>query len=332
MIPAVFPATYSTLCPIALAALIAEKHGMADVQCRLLVRGVGDTYLVTAANARYILRIYRSSHRSLPQIQVEADVLLTLNKADVPVSHPVADNAGRVIQAIPAIEGERYAVLFTYAPGKVVRLFSTVQLQVLGSQMARFHQVSSAIKLEGSRWDFNYETTLYQPLKMVKPNFTHLPEDYQWLQETAKRAVRILDHLSADGFTSGYCHFDFLPKNFHFDGDAITFFDFDFMGYGWLMNDIATFYQHLCLDVYTGRLTQAAADEAYAIFLEAYQQVRPLSGQELKAAPYLSLGFWLFYMGFHTTHDQFFAFTQPSHLKGIVGYLRQLVAKHWDMA
>ena len=101
------------------------------------------------------------------------------------------------------------------------------------------------------------------------------------------------------------------------------------MGYGWLVYDITVFWQHLRLDVYTGRMTQAAADEAYATLIDAYTKHRQLSKEELEAVPYLTLGFWLFYMGFHTTHDQFYSFAQPSHLKLLMSVLRSLVDKHW---
>lgn len=325
----VFPASYSTLSADALASLVTEKYGWAAVQCKFLVRGVGDTYLVEAATHKYILRIYRSSHRSLPQIKMEIDLLLALKQAAVSVSYPVADLSGEVIQALEAVEGTRHAVLFTYASGKVIRILSGPQLWVLGTQIARFHDVSSTIRLENFRWTFDLETTVFRPLEMIKPNFAEIPEDYAWLLEVAKRATDKLAQLDTTSFATGYCHFDFLPKNFHFDGDAITFFDFDFMGYGWLVYDIAVFWQHLCLDVYTGRMTQAAADEAYATLIDAYMRLRPLSKEELEAVPYLTLGFWLFYMGFHTTHDQFYSFAQPSHLKLLMGVLRSLVEKHW---
>ena len=103
------------------------------------------------------------------------------------------------------------------------------------------------------------------------------------------------------------------------------------MGYGWLLYDLTGFWQHLCLDVYAGRMTQAAADDAYAVFIDAYTEHRSLSKQELEAVPYLSLGFWLFYMGFHTTHDQFLPFIQPGQLKFFAGFLRHLVEKHWSL-
>ena len=140
---------------------------------------------------------------------------------------------------------------------------------------------------------------------------------------------RSLAQLDVSAFSTGYCHFDFLPKNFHFDGDSVTFFDFDFMGRGWLVNDIVTFWQHMTIDVYHGRMTADAFDQAYAHFLAAYRTCRPVSEQELEAVPYLTLGFWLFYSDFHTTHDEFYAFVQPGHLRIRIRFIQQLMKKYW---
>jgi Ser/Thr protein kinase RdoA (MazF antagonist) len=188
--------------------------------------------------------------------------------------------------------------------------------------------VSSAITLSDTRWNFDFETTLHRPIEMLKHAFREDPEGYAWVQQAARRAEQALNELGVSGFPTGYCHFDFLPKNFHFEGDSLTFFDFDFFGYGWLIYDIMTFWEHLCLDVHFGRMKQTDADEAYAVFLTAYREVRPVSAAELKAVPWLSLGWWLFYMGFHTTHDQFYPFVQPAHLKLRVGLLRQLMERY----
>jgi Ser/Thr protein kinase RdoA (MazF antagonist) len=325
----VFPSTYSTLSPSHLADWISERYGWENVQCRLLVRGVGDTYLVETNRDRYILRIYRSSHRTLTQIEMEVTLLTAAREAGVPVSYPLADLSGEMIQSLTAIEGERYAVLFSYAPGKVVRALSESQLRTLGTQMALLHNVSSTFPQKGDRWTFDTETTLFAPLRQIKNNFADLSEDYAWLQDVAKQAANRLEHADSSSFSSGYCQFDFLPKNFHFEGDQITFFDFDFMGYGWLVNDLMSFWQHLQLDAFAGRMKQEDVKGTFDIVLSSYREKRSLSKEEEELIPYLSLGFWLFYMSFHTTHDQFFAFTQPAILKSYVGILRNLVQQYW---
>jgi Ser/Thr protein kinase RdoA (MazF antagonist) len=324
-----FPASYSTLLPSALADLVSQKYGLAAVRCEFLVRGVGDTYLIESGGDRYILRVYRSSHRNRTQIGAEVDLLLALQRAAVPVSFPIPDHAGECIQSIPAVEGQRYAVLFSYAAGRSLPILNEEQLGELGRQMARFHQISAGLELPAGRWHFDLETTLFGPLARLKPYFSEDPAGYAWLEQAVEQVVRKLAQLDVSAFSTGYCHFDFLPKNFHFDGDSVTFFDFDFMGRGWLVNDIMTFWQHMTIDVHFGRMTADAFDQAYAHFLAAYRACRSVSEQELEAIPYLTLGFWLFYSDFHTTHDEFYAYVQPGHLRIRVRFIQQLMKKYW---
>jgi Ser/Thr protein kinase RdoA (MazF antagonist) len=313
-----------------LISSVEEKYGLKNVRSNLLPAGVNHTYLVESDQGKYILRGYRCSHRSLLQIQEEVNLLLVLKQQDVSVSYPVPDLSGTFIQAIAASEGNEHFVLFRYAPGSSVKLLSHEQLQSLGREMAKFHNVSSHTKIGGSRWRFDFETTLFRPLEMLKPYFADNMEDYSWLQEAARRSEKVLTQFDISEFSEGYCHFDFLPKNFHFENDQITLFDFDFMGSGWLVNDIMNFWQHLILDVYTKRMSLEDAKNSYAVFLISYHNIRPFSETELQSVPYLCLGFWLFYMGFHTTHENFYRFLQPDHLKSVVGFLRHLVNGYWN--
>lgn len=327
----IFPAIYSTLSPAALELYITEKYSLENVQCRFITRGVGDTYVAENAVQKYVLRVYRSTHRTLSQIEAEIALLTALKDADVSVSYPIADVTGNIIQALDAPEGTRYAVLFTYAPGNAVAVLNKVQLTNLGVEMAKFHNVSSTITLNNSRWQFSAYTKLINPLKMLKEAFGPCPEEFAWLQQIAEKVQKYFDGVDTSAFSRGYCHFDFLPKNFHFDAnDNITLFDFDFFGEGWLVNDIMSFWVHLFMDVYFGRMTQQAADDAYAIFIQGYRTARAVSDEELATVPYLSIGFWLFYMGFHTTHEQFYPFIQPAQLKLRTRLLKQTVEKHWE--
>jgi Ser/Thr protein kinase RdoA (MazF antagonist) len=325
----IFPASYSTLCPNALAVLIADKFNLTHVSCKLLVKGVGDTYLVETPATRFILRVYRSSHRSLPQIKEEVQLLQELKRAGVSVSYPVADAKGGVIIKVNAAEGERHAVLFSYAAGTTVKLLDENQLRNLGQEMARFHNVSAKLSLGEERWVFDANTTLYKPLELIRPAFVEDPAGYAWLEKVVNQVNDKVYSADSSTFSKGYCHFDFLPKNFHFEGEAITLFDFDFMGHGLLVNDIMSFWQHLMLDVYTQRMTGEAAREAYKVFLVAYGEHRPVSTEELALVPYLSIGFWLFYMGFHTTHDQFYVYTQPGQVKAYTAILKHIVENYW---
>jgi len=319
-----FPTSYSTLSADALGAFITRGYGLAGVECRFLVRGVGDTYLVKSAGVSYVFRVYRPSHRSFSQISAEVELLLAAKEAGVSVSYPVADAAGQYIHAFEAAEGVRHAVLFSYAPGSIVPVLNAGQLRNLGQEVARFHSVSGGLRLGEGRWNYDLQTTLVRPLELMEPYFAELPEEYAWWRRMAERILVRLEAVDTSGFAQGYCHFDLLPQNFHFEGDKPTLFDFDFAGHGWLIYDLAIFRVHLDLDVHSGRQTKEAADQSFECFLAAYAEILPISEAERDCIPWCMLSFWCFYMGFHRTHDQFYPLVQPGQLKARTVLIRKL--------
>jgi Ser/Thr protein kinase RdoA (MazF antagonist) len=325
-----FPVSYSTLSPDALALFISEQYDLPAASCRFLVRGVGDTYLVETDKSKFIFRVYRSSHRGHRAIEGETTLLKTLHEAGVAVSYPIADKNGSLVQSFAAAEGTRYGALFSFADGKVVSAPNDAQLRNLGYEVAKFHNVSSSINLEGVTRKFDLQTTLFDPLEKARSYFSNDLEGYEWLSDTALKIKAALSKMDTSSFSSGYCHFDFLPKNFHFDGDKITLFDFDFLGYGWLVNDLMTFWTHLQMDQQFNRIPKERAKESFRILIEAYREIRPVTDEELKAIPYLALGFWLFYMEFHSTHDQFYQLiAEPAMLKMRMAFVRQLIERNW---
>lgn len=324
----IFPATYSILAAMSMGLFLSRRYGWGKVECRLLLRGVSDTYSISTSLGNFVVRIYRAGHRSLSQINAEVELLMALKNSVVSVSYPVFDRNGDYVFELNAAEGPRFGVVFTHAPGTVCSLPNNKQLNLFGREMAKFHTVSTNVRLTNERWNFNFETTLRKPLTDIKTYFASCPEQYAWLEEAAQETRDKILKLDCSGFTSGYCHFDFFPKNIHFDGDeSVTFFDFDFFGYGWVVNDLMTFQQHLCLEVEMGRVSETGSQEIFKRFVDAYREVRPLSSGELDAIPLLSLGFWMFYFGFYTTHDQFLPLLQNPHLTARTNLIRRMMKR-----
>jgi len=295
----IFPAQYSTLSSAALKDSLEKSYLFKGMTCRLLIRNVSDTYILENSSSKYIFKIYRDAHRKLEEIKGEVELLNILARKGAKVSYPIKDRNGEQIQMFNAAEGIRYGVLFTYARGRVVNDMNAEQLDTLGREMAVIHNITSAIDLKYHRKGYSIDTTITQPLKTIKPAFNELEPEYAYLINTADKVIAKLGQFNLSGFSYGYCHYDFLPKNFHFseDGD-ITFFDFDFAGKGYLANDITTFYIHYFLEVNFNKITQGGADNAFNVFLESYRKVRPLADDEIKAIPYLGFAFWVFYLGF----------------------------------
>jgi Ser/Thr protein kinase RdoA (MazF antagonist) len=325
----IFPTQYSTLSSKALNNFLSAKYGLKDTNCRLLVHNVSDTYLLENRTEKYIFKIYRDAHRKLDEIKGEAELLTILADKGAKISYPIKDIQGDIIQAFNAAEGTRFGVLFTYARGKVVNAMNDEQLSILGREMAAIHNITSTIELKHKRIEFNIDTTIIEPIKTVKPAFIELDEEYADLTNMSKAVIAKLKELDLTNFSYGYCHYDFLPKNFHFDEDnSITFFDFDFAGRGNLANDIASFYIHYFMDVTYNKITRAEAGRQFNVFVDAYRKVRPLHDDELKAIPYLGFGFWVFYLGFQYENfdDWSSIFFGPKFLKERVALIKKWMA------
>jgi len=323
-----FPTQYSTLSAVALKDHVAAAYALQLCAGRYLLRGVSDTYRLESSTAQYILKIYRNTHRSRSEIEGEVALLLHLHAHGSPVAPPLPDQDGEYLQAFEAAEGTRYGVLFAFAPGQPVFDLSDAQVQQVGREMARLHNLTAQITLSHPRPEYNLATTLTQPLQRLAPVFAayEYPEGHAYLTETAAFATARLAALDTAAFSYGYCHYDFLPKNFHFDAqDQLTFFDFDFAGRGYLVNDVMTFFMHYFLHTITKRLSREEADRAFQLFIASYRQVRPLSDEELAAMPYLGFAWWLFYLGFQVDHfdDWSNSFFGPRYLRDRVGLIRQ---------
>lgn len=296
----VFPTQYSVLKAEAVGHHIKIKYGIPVASCKLLIHNVSDAYVLEADGVKYIFKIYRDSHRKEQEIRAEAELLTLYKKNGACVAYTLPDLEGDMLTAFNVAEGIRFGMLFVYAKGTPVYDLSDTQLQLLGREMAALHNVSARVQLKNYRKEYTVDSTLIHPLKVIQPAFVNLTDEYTYLTETTERVLEHMAQLPLQDFSTGYCHYDFLPKNFHFTEDeALTFFDFDFAGKGYLINDITSFYIHYFFDVLTGKKTRCEADRCFKVFLDSYRKVKPVSNEELKSMQLFGYGFFMFYFGFH---------------------------------
>lgn len=330
-----FPTQYSTLSALALAAHVSAEYGLPGLYGRYLLRGVSDTYLLENDQAKYILKVYRAAHRTQAEIAGEVELLTYLQAQGARVAAPLPARTGSFLLPLAAAEGERFGVLFNFAPGRVVADLNATQLRTVGREMARLHNLTAGLTLQHPRPGYDLDTTLRQPLRVLEPAFQDYPEGYAYLRETVAQVVAKLEGLDSSAFSYGYCQYDFLPKNFHFDAeDQLTFFDFDFAGPGYLVNDVMTFFVHYFLHRLLKAIPEAEATRDFAVFVAGYREVRPLADAELAAIPYLGVGFWLFYFEFtyRNFDDWSNTFFGPRYLRERVGWIKQWVEWYCDFS
>ncbi|MBN9386164.1 MAG: phosphotransferase [Chitinophagaceae bacterium] len=327
----IFPTQYSTLSATALKDHLEKQFGFRGMHCRLLVRNVSDTYILEGDSGKFVFKIYRDNYRRLNEIRAEVELLNILHAKGAPVAYPIADIQGSYIQSFQAAEGIRNGVLFYFAPGTVILLPDEKQLKIIGREIARMHIVMADVQLRDERPVYDTYTTLRRPLELVRRRFEELPEEYAWLQDIAGKADDKLKSFRLEELSYGYCHYDLLAKNFHFDSqDRITFFDFDWCGKGWLVNDLMTFYITYFLQIHMGRITQEEADKAFAVAIKGYREQRSLSAAEIEAIPYLGIMFWIFALGFYEENFDDFSntFLSTRFLKERTALIRKWVESY----
>jgi Ser/Thr protein kinase RdoA (MazF antagonist) len=272
-----FPVTFSILSAEALLAEVARIYAVdAPQTCQLLQRGLNDTYLVRTQGDRYIARVYRAGWRTWSEIAYELELLTHLAGKGVSVSVPIPARDGTLIRALPAPEGTRHLVLFTYAEGTPLSWDQEAHCYRAGRLLAAIHAASDDFVSRHARCSLDLVYLIDRPLTAIRPFLAHRPEDWRYLEALATRLRDQVEGMAA-GLDWGVCHGDFGANNIHGDEDRrLTIFDFDFCGPGWRAFDF----------VAAHRL--AVHDDTNAIwrpFVRGYAEIRHPGETDLATVP-----------------------------------------------
>lgn len=322
-----FPVQYSTLSAKALGEKIGAHYNIIVKHCKYLLRGVSDTYVITAGHDKFIFKVYRDVHRSLQEIKGEIELMEALVSGGAKVVQPLQATDGNTVLVLQAPEGIRYGVLFSFAKGKAFTAFDREQLEIIGREMAFNHNITATLQLQSERRGYDTQTTVLRPLEALRPAFEEYPEGYEMLQRTAGLVMQKLATFDTASFSKGYCHYDYFPHNFFFDEDnRFMLFDFDFAGKGFLAYDLATLFVHFFFDTHYKQKPRAEAEGEFDRIIAGYRQLRAISEEELKAMPLLAYQLLLFYLGFQYEHfdDWSNPFFGTRYLKERVGVMEKL--------
>lgn len=194
----------------------------------------------------HALRLHRPGYHSEAELQSELDLMAMLSQAGVLVPRPMAARDGRLLVRV----GDRYASLLSWLPGAPMgRSGQPLALQgaarrdlfaAIGAQMARLHGLADAWTpppgFSRPRWDRD-------GLVGEHPFWgrfweTGTEEQCRWLLALRDRARGMLD--AAPGLDYGLIHADLVNENVLVDGPRVHFIDFDDMGHGFRLFDLAT--------------------------------------------------------------------------------------------
>jgi Ser/Thr protein kinase RdoA (MazF antagonist) len=282
------PTLRSIISPEALVALVEAAYGLKITRIQLIKAILLDTYRLWTNQGPYILRVYPHRRRNRPDIEAELEFLAYLQTQGLSVSVTVAGVNGEHLLTLQAPEGRRYAALFTYAPGELLGENLTA-IHRYGYTLARLHALADVWPSPPPRTPLDLDYLLDGPLEQLA-RFEERRHDWTFLHEVAERIRPQLAALPTSAPFYGYCHGDAGPNNAHVTAEGqLTLFDFDFCGPGWRAYDLATF-------------SSGESAEVVEAFLAGYEEVRPLSPEELKALPLFQIAQSIWLLGLRASY------------------------------
>lgn len=320
-----FPVISSILSAKHLGALVQDVYGLkTGTICKLLKTGINHSYLIVDGETRFVFRLYSLNWRSQTEIQEELKLLNLLRDNKVQVSYPIATADGAYIQEIPAPEGIRYGVLFSFAEGEKMLNFGADLHYKVGETMARVHQVTHNLQLQ--RVNYTPQVVLQDSLEQLKEFLPTDTDEMQWMASTQKYLLGELSKADTGKLRQGVTHMDIWFDNFNITkAGNVTLFDFDFCGNGWLCFDIA----YYILQLHSTEKVEIERDEKLKSFLAGYESVTKINDEEKHLLPMLGVSMYFFYLGIQCQRFDNWSnvFLNETYLKR---FINLLVKKYFD--
>jgi Ser/Thr protein kinase RdoA (MazF antagonist) len=314
-----FPVIASTLSEKELGNFINEKYQLSEnIQCKLFRTGVNHTYFISDNETKFVLRVYCHNWRTKIEIEQELELLNLLRRNSLSISYPISDSNGKFIQEINAPEGNRYAVLFSFAEGEKMRLMSNETCFSIGSLMAKIHNITENKKI--NRVNYDSEILLNKSYNLLKPYFNEDLDEMKFLNEIENKIPKRFKEIDGIKNATGIVHLDIWYDNLSVNKeDEITIFDFDNCGNGLLILDVGYFLKQLFF-IESDKNEYELKTKS---FLNGYQKIRNLSEKEIELIPEAGASIFVFYLGVQAQRfDWSNIFFTENYLKMFVGRIK----------
>ncbi len=264
-------------------------------------------YDCTRDGNSYILKITHTIHRQPHNILGELEFINFLADGGVTVPRAVASTSGRLVETIPADDGEFIVVAYEKAEGAPVdwRAWTPEMFEAWGALIGKMHALTKDYEpsddgIRRRSWsqdaDWNTEIEVYRE----RPIF----------REKARRTRDWLFTLPTDRDSYGLIHSDLHQWNFFYDDGRILPFDFDNTHYDWFISDFTTViinvvhcqrhhYRRGEYDYWTAGTpmeSDAFLDYFFTPFMEGYRQHNRLDPVWMRHLPAFLNRHWLTFL------------------------------------
>ena len=320
-----FPVIASILSQTELGKFITEKYQLeGNFHCKLFRTGVNHTYFISDAKTAYAVRVYCHNWKTKVEIHQELELLNLLKDNNIPISFPIPDKTGNLIQQIDAPEGLRYVVLFTFAKGEKMRFMNNETCSAMGSIMAKIHNITAGKKINRVNYDSDILLTkAYDHLALF---FSGDLSEMKYIRQLSSKIAKSFDKNSLLENQRGIVHLDIWYDNVSVNSEnEITIFDFDNCGNGFLILDVGYF----CKQLFFIESDRNQYEMKVESFLGGYRKERSLSEAELKLIPEAGASIFIFYLGLQAQRfDWSNIFLTENYIKMFVGRIKNWMDYH----
>ncbi|MFT4667864.1 MAG: Ser/Thr protein kinase RdoA (MazF antagonist) [Patescibacteria group bacterium] len=287
------PVSSSIISTKHLQTYLQEKYPFQQtIAVKLLKAGVNHNYLLSVGSKKYVFRIYTFNWRTTKEITAELHLLNKLKSIDLSISYPIENQEGNYLIDIPAPEGLRYGVLFSFAEGEKRLHFEEAVHEKVGRMMAQFHQATEGDQMD--RVNYNAQRILMDSLPKAQRFLSKETAEMQWMIDTQKELLDLWKNADLSQIRQGSVHLDIWYDNFNItDKGEVTFFDFDFCGNGWQCLDLA----YYMLQLYHTEKEETARTLKLQGFFAGYESIQKITEEERRLLPMLGLSLYYFYLG-----------------------------------
>ena len=273
-------AVYTEIDSDTLAEFAAQYPLLQIDEFKGITAGVQNSnFLLTTADAKYILTIYESSANGVAAADLPffLNLMLHLSAQGLSCPVPLARKDGELISTIK----NKPAALVSFLEGRSVKTPRPEHCRALGAAMAQMHLAGDGFELTRpnnhglGNWQALFERC-HSRADEVSPDLTRAME----------RELTRLKENWPDNLPTGIIHADLFPDNvFFMQGDMSGLIDFYFACDDFYAYDLAIALNAWCFEAdATFNVTKARA------LLSGYQNLRPLAPEEIDAVPILGAG------------------------------------------
>lgn len=278
------PVTHDDARDLLGAYSLGELTGLAGISA-----GIENTnYFLDTTTGHYVLTVFEVL--TLEQLPFYVELMHHLASRQVPVPMPQTRTDG---QRISSLHGKP-AIIVSKLPGQWVKQPNAKHCAVAAKTMAQAHLAAEDFEirqpnLRGLIW--------WQQTAPLLNEFLSTAQQ-ELLSRALYQQIDAKDSGMLEGLPSGPAHCDFFRDNVLFTGadDAPGMggvIDFYFAGCDYWLFDVAVAVNDWCIEPTTGELVPGLVKS----WLEAYQNVRPLTVQERELWPLMlqaaALRFWI---------------------------------------